>query len=162
MPAIHQLPLFAEDLAKDDSWPSYIGQMLDAEFTWVSKNKADLNLPAELVPYFATAVGLWEMAAVVSANRAQHFAAYSLRSILERVALLWAAHPDVPLDVAKLVAHFESDNYKIRKAASDEIFDAARKQDKRMLGRELGIKNDDNRDTYGISRLGVSDQHRDR
>ena len=40
MPSIHELPLFAEDLAKDDNWPSYIGQMIDAEFVWVAKNKA--------------------------------------------------------------------------------------------------------------------------
>lgn len=132
MPLIHQLPLFAEDLAKNDSWPSYIGQMLDAEFSWVAKNKASLNLPADLEPYFVRAIRLWEMAAVVSANRAQLFAAYSLRAILERVALLWAAHPSVPLDIAKLVADFESDNYKTRKAASEEIFDAASEQDKML------------------------------
>lgn len=132
MPSMHELPLFAEDLAKNDSWPSYIGQMIDAEFIWVAKNKASLGLPTDLEPYFATALRLWETAIVVSANRAQHFAAFSLRSILERVALLWAAHPNVSLNTTQLVADFESDNYPIRKAASDTIFDAARKQDQML------------------------------
>jgi len=44
MATIHDLPLFVE-LEKTDHWPSYLGQMIDAEFIWVKKQQQSLNLP---------------------------------------------------------------------------------------------------------------------
>ena len=51
---------------------------------------------------------------------------------MSAVALLWTAHPNVSLDTVQLVADFESDNYRVRKAASDAIFNEARTQDKML------------------------------
>ena len=126
--SLHDLPLY-QDLSKNDAWPSYLGQMIDGEYSWVTKNVSRLNLPADLEPYLQSAIRLWETAAIVGGNRCQHFAAFSLRAILERVALLWVAHPNVKLDASDLVGRFESDNDKTRKAATDEIFTAANTQD---------------------------------
>lgn len=132
MTAIHDLPLFKR-LGESDHWPSYLGQMIDAEYIWVRVQQQVLHLPAYIQPYFNTVLNLWETAAVVAGNGAQHFAAYSLRAILERVALLWAIHPGVDLDPQTLVANFESDNHKTRTIASNAVFDAAGNKDKVLL-----------------------------
>lgn len=132
MTTFHDLPLFA-DLRKTDHWPSYLGQMIDAEYIWVKKQQQELYIPAALQAYFNTVLSLWETAAIVAGNGKQHFAAYSLRAILERVALLWAAHPDVALDPQTLVANFESDDRKIRTVASNDVFDAVVDKDKVLV-----------------------------
>lgn len=129
--SLHELPLY-QDLSKNDAWPSYLGQMIYGEFSWVVNNISRLNLSPELEPYLQSSIRLWETAAIVGGNRCQHFAAFSLRAILERVALLWAAHPNVNLDASELIGKFESDNDKTRKAATDEIFAAANAQDSEL------------------------------
>ena len=70
--SLHDLPLY-QDLSKNDAWPSYLGQMIDGEYSWVTKNVSRLNLPADLEPYLQSAIRLWETAAIVGGNRCQHF-----------------------------------------------------------------------------------------
>lgn len=126
--SIHELPLFKE-LETSDHWYGYLAQMIDAEFAWVKAQKNTLSLPPQLRPYFDTALYLWQTAVVVAGNGAQHFAAYGLRAILERVALLWTIHPDVTLEPQILVTQFENNDRKIRMIASNEVFDAAGTKD---------------------------------
>lgn len=130
--SIHELPLFKE-LESSDHWYGYLAQMIDAEFAWVRAQHNTLSLPPELQPYFDTSLYLWQTAAVVAGNGAQHFAAYGLRAILERVALLWTIHPDVTLDPRLLVTQFESNDRKLRTAASNEVFDAAGTMDNTLV-----------------------------
>ena len=128
MSSINDLPAYA-DMDKSELWYALIPELLDTQLRWIVDNGSKLILDDEIKPYFAVAAALLEDAIVVAGNNLQYFSAHALRSILERIALLWSVLPEVELHPTDLVEAFESNDRKKRTTATDSIFDAAIKKD---------------------------------
>jgi hypothetical protein len=125
------MPRSFPDLRKSENWYGLLPQMLDIEQKWLLEHGGALLqlLPASKKAYLGAAITLWDQALYVSADGMGHFAAHVLRSILERVAFLWATSKDVGLDSAGVINAYESHDRKRRKLTTDNIIETARSKD---------------------------------
>lgn len=119
-------PLF-EQIKKSELWYGLLPELLSSEHKWLIEHgqKVFGLLSENQRPYLMTAITLWEQALFTSSQGNANFAAYTLRSILERAAFLWATSKEIGLDPEIIITSYESDNKRLRRQTTDSIIDAA-------------------------------------
>jgi len=124
-------PTLFQEIKKSELWYRLLPELVDSEHKWLIENgrKVFGFLSDNQRPYLMTAITLWEQALSASSNGNGNFAAYSLRSILERVAFLWATSQEIGLDPEAIISAYESNNKKERRQTTDSIIDASCQKD---------------------------------
>ena len=122
---------FFHELKQSELWYGLLPELLEIERKWLGINgqKVFASLTETQRPFLATAITLWEQSLIVAAEGKAYFAAHSLRSILERIAFLWATSKEIGHDPESIITSFESANRKTRRRTTDDIIEAAQKKD---------------------------------
>ena len=127
MPLI-QLPLF-EHFNKSQYWYGLLPEMIVIQGSWIEGHVAKLNIDKDLKPYLMNAISLHQTALIVAGNDRAYFSLYSLRAILERIALAWTLHSTSSISAKDVLKTLKSDNMKSRKTATQTFVDQAGKLD---------------------------------
>jgi hypothetical protein len=127
---------YFQELSKSELWFGLLPEMLNIEERWLVTHGSVLYgaLSDDRQPYLAASISLWEQALWASSNGSAHFAAHVLRSILERVAFLWATSAAVGMSPNTIICAYESDDRKLRRQTTDAVIEVACRNDA-----ELGI-----------------------
>ncbi len=103
--------------------------MLTAQIRWINKHGKLAVLDDELKIYLNNGLAIWNSSIVISGNGHSFFSIYSLRPIMERLALIWTVL-DSDIDTHSIITAFESESLKERTRATQTIMDYAESRDK--------------------------------
>lgn len=123
-----QLPLYAQ-LNPSDYWYGLIPELICIQRIWIQEHIKKIQLPVELAPYINNAINQHHTALIIAGNNQAYFALYSLRSILERVAMGWSAHSSATIKPQDIVNRLASENADERKRATQDFIDFAHSND---------------------------------
>ena len=123
-----KLPLYAY-LNPSPYWYGLIPDIITIQGDWIQKHLDRVSLPSDLAPYINNAFNQYKTALVVAGNDRAYFALYSLRSILERVAMGWTAHSSSAVSPTNIVSRLRDNNQATRKLATQEFTDFAHAND---------------------------------
>lgn len=123
-----QLPLYAK-LNPSQYWYGLLPEIIVIQGLWIEKHMAKLNLKEEITPYLRNAISLHHSALVVAGNDMAYFSLYSLRAILERVALSWSAHSSSPMPSKDVLGKLKSTDRPKRVQATQSFMDLAHTND---------------------------------
>lgn len=123
-----KLPLY-EYLNGSEYWYGLIPELICIQGNWIQGHITKLNLPANLAPYLKNAISQHHTALMIAGNDLAYFSLYGLRAILERIAMGWTAHSQTALDANDVVARLSDNDMDIRKSATQDFMDLARRSD---------------------------------
>jgi len=123
-----QLPLYAK-IKPSTYWYGLIPELICIQGIWIKEHFKKIRLPDELVPYISNAINQHHTALIIAGNNREYFALYSLRSILERVAMGWSAHSSATIEPQDIVDRLASENADKRKRATQDFMDFAHSKD---------------------------------
>ncbi len=123
-----KLPLY-DVLNTSPYWYGLLPEIVCIQRVWIQSHIAKLSLPANLTPYIQNAINQHHTALIVAGNDRAYFALYSLRAILERIAMAWTIHSEStvkPQDIVERLSHNDMD---VRKSATQDFMELARMRD---------------------------------
>lgn len=126
-----KLPLY-NYLEKKESWDCLLPEILAIQAKWIKEHKDKITVDENMRNYLNNAVALLYDAIVVAGNDRAYFALYSLRSILERVAMIWTCHTTSPVAPTDILTKLSSSEEKVRKDATISFVELARSGDDRF------------------------------
>jgi hypothetical protein len=114
---------YFDSLSKTDHWFSMLPELLEIENRWLLEHGENIFKISSVTrqPYIESAIALWHEAHWVAANDKAYFAGHALRSILERVAFLWATSKEGGEDPGAILEHYASSDRKRRRWATELI-----------------------------------------
>lgn len=123
--------VFFQKISKSELWFGLLPELLNIEHAWLDKNSALLHssLEEKQQPFLFTAITLWNQALTATSEGKAYFAAHTLRSILERVAFLWATSKEIGLNPEEIISAYEGNDRKVRRQITDKVIDAACSKD---------------------------------
>lgn len=125
---LRQLPLYAH-LDTSQYWYGLLPEIIVIQRLWIEKHLAELEIEDELKPYLRNAISLHHTALIVAGNDKAYFSLYSLRAILERVALTWTTHSSSPLTTKDVLEKLRSNNISKRVRVTQSFIELAGKYD---------------------------------
>lgn len=132
-PEIKQIPLIKlplyDFLNPSPYWYGLLPEIVCIQGEWIQKHITKLNLPANLAPYVKNAINQHHTALIVAGNNRAYFALYSLRSILERIAMAWTIHSESTVDAEGIIERLSHNDMDVRKRATQDFMDLAQKSD---------------------------------
>ncbi len=123
--------LFKELRSDDERWWCLLPQNLVLQHDWLLKSHSVAKglTSDELRPFLAAAVYLYSRSMQSVRHGDGFYAALTLRSLVERVCLLWTDSPSIPLKPADILADLECSDVKKRRHATQEMVAAAASED---------------------------------
>lgn len=125
---LRQLPFYAA-LDPSPHWYGILPEITVIQGSWIQQHLEQLTLPDEVSPYLKNAINQHHTALIVAGNNRAYFALYSLRAILERVAIGWAVHSSNPLDPVDIILRLSDDSMDVRKRATQDFMEEAHQLD---------------------------------
>lgn len=126
-----QLPFykFFESEPNRTYWYGLLPEVIKIQGEWIQKHLPLVKTNTEIAPYLKNMVSLHHTALLVAGNNHAYFALYSLRAILERVAMVWTLHSTSPVSMNYILDQLRSSNMNTRKAATQSFMEFAEKKD---------------------------------
>lgn len=126
-----QLPLFKffDTEPNKSYWYGLLPEVIRIQGAWIDEHYQLIILPTEIKPYIQNMVSVYKTALLVAGNDRAYFALYSLRAILERVAMVWTLHSTSPVSMVDILTQLRSSDMSIRKAATQSFMEFAEKKD---------------------------------
>jgi hypothetical protein len=123
--------VFFQEMSKSKLWFCLLPELLNIERAWLDKNSTLLHssLEEKQQPFLFTAITLWNQALTATSEGQGYFAAHTLRSILERVAFLWATSKEIGFNPEEIISAYEGNDRKVRRQTTDKVIDAACSKD---------------------------------
>jgi len=128
---IMQLPCykFFENEPNRRYWYGLLPEVINIQGEWIQKHLPLVKTNTEIDPYLKNIVSLHHTALLVAGNDHAYFALYSLRAILERVAMVWTLHSTSPVSMDDILSQLRSSNMNTRKGATQSFMEFAEKKD---------------------------------
>lgn len=92
---------------------------------WIQDNAKKLTLTPEFNTYLSNAISLHHTALIVTGNDRAYFSLYSMRAIIERVALVWTAHPSSTVNSADVIKKLGGNDMAKRRQATQSFVEQA-------------------------------------
>ena len=125
---LRQLPFYAL-LDPSPYWYGLLPEIIVIQGSWIQQHLGKLELPSDLAPYLKNAVNQHHTALIVAGNNKAYFALYSLRSILERIAIGWTFHSTNPLNPVDVILKLNDDSIDVRKRATQDYMEESHQLD---------------------------------
>lgn len=122
------LPYFSH-YRKSDYWYGALAEYSVLQAEWIIKNVKRIKWPKEIEPYIQTAVSIHHQALIMAGNDRAYLALYTLRPVLERVAIGWTIHSSSTTKTEDSLAKLKSNNQKARIRATISFIDEAKRFD---------------------------------
>lgn len=115
-----QLPLFKffDTEPNKSYWYGLLPEVIRIQGAWIDEHSQLITLPAEIKPYIQNMVSVYKTALLVAGNDRAYFALYSLRAVLERVAMAWTLHSTSTVSITDILAQLRSSDTGTRKLAT--------------------------------------------
>lgn len=126
-----QLPLykFFDTEPNRSYWYGLLPEVIRIQGKWIDNHLPLVNMPTEIKPYLQNMVSIYKTALFVAGNDRAYFALYSLRAILERVAIAWTLHSTSPVSITDILTQLRSSEAGTRKIATQQFMDFAEDKD---------------------------------
>lgn len=128
---LRHLPLykFIETEPNRTFWYGLLPEIICIQGEWIDKHLPLITVPNEAEPYLKNAVSLHHTALLVAGNDRAYFSLYSLRAILERVAMAWTLHSTSSISMLDILTQLRSIDISMRKAATRSFMEFAAQKD---------------------------------
>jgi len=126
-----QLPLykFFDTEPNKSYWYGLLPEAIRIQGVWIDEHFPLVIIPTEIKPYIQNMVSVYKTALLVAGNDRAYFALYSLRAVLERVAMGWTLHSTSPVSINDILKQLRSSNIATRTRATQNFMSFAEDND---------------------------------